>query len=395
MSYACRGFRFAGVVAGIKHEKVPDVGLMVCDGAATAAAVFTKNRVVAAPVRVSKRALSRSGGTASAVVVNSGNANACTGPRGAADARDMAARAASELGLSRDSVLVASTGVIGVPLPMERVDAGIADAVAGLRKDGFERFARAILTTDRGPKLARRTLRIAGRRVTLIGCTKGAGMIAPNMATTLSFVATDARLGARDLDRCLHEAVDVSFNAISVDGDTSTNDMALVMAGGASNRQALSRSEIRAFGDSLADLFDELARKLMRDGEGVHHVVTVAVQGARSKQHAQKVAQTIANSPLVKTAIAGKDPNWGRILGAAGRAGVPLSERRLSLWIGDVPIVVRGVPAGGQTERRAGAVMKRREYVMVLDLGAGSETAHYLACDLSHEYVSINADYRT
>jgi glutamate N-acetyltransferase / amino-acid N-acetyltransferase len=382
-----RGFSFAGVAAGIKSKGGPDVGLMVAERACSAAAVFTRNRVAAAPVGLSRATLAKAGGKARAVVVNSGNANALTGPAGVRDARRMQAAAAQAIGAAPGEVLVASTGVIGVPLPMTEVETGIAEAGARLSLGAFGDFARAILTTDRSTKVAERE--VGGAR--LIGCTKGAGMIAPDMATTLSFVATDAGAPPAVLKRLLADACASTFNAIAVDGDTSTNDMILVMASGAGPRVRPA-----ALAEALEDLLGDLARQLMRGGEGVHHVVTVAVRGAKSAAAARKVARAVAVSPLVKTAIAGADPNFGRILAAAGNAGVPLKVDRLELDLDDVPMVRGGVPVDEPTrEERARAVMQRAEYVVALDLGLGAAQASYLACDLSHEYVSINADYRT
>jgi glutamate N-acetyltransferase/amino-acid N-acetyltransferase len=384
---AVRGFSFAGVTAGIKSKGGPDVGLMVADRPCAAAAVFTRNRVAAAPVGVSRTALAKAGGKARGVVVNSGNANALTGAAGLRDARRMQELAASGVAAAPGEMLVASTGVIGVPLPMERVEAGIAEAASRLSPGAFGDFARAILTTDRSTKVAERE--VAGAR--MIGCTKGAGMIAPDMATTLTFVATDAGVPPAILKRTLSDACGSTFNAIVVDGDTSTNDMILVMASGAGPRVRAA-----ALGEALEDLLGDLARQLMRGGEGVHHVVTVAVRGAKTAAAARKVARAIAVSPLVKTAIAGADPNIGRILAAAGNAGVPLAVDRLGLDLDDVAVVRRGVPVDDPArEQQARAVMQRAEYTIAVDLGLGPAQAAYLACDLSHEYVSINADYRT
>ena len=383
-----RGFSFAGVAAGLKQKGGPDVGLMVAERACPAAAVFTRNRVAAAPVGVSRAALVKAKGRARGVVVNSGNANALTGAGGLRDARRMQEQAAALVEAKAGEMLVASTGVIGVPLPMERVEVGIAEAAARLSPGGFGDFARAILTTDRSAKVAEREVAGGGR---LIGCTKGAGMIAPDMATTLTFVATDAQVAPAVLKRLLAEACAPTYNAIAVDGDTSTNDMILVMASGAGPRVRAA-----ALGGALADLLGDLARQLMRGGEGVHHVVTVEVRGATSAAAARRVARAVAVSPLVKTAIAGADPNIGRILAAAGNAGVPLRPDRLTLDLDDVPMVRGGVPVDDPArEERARAVMQRAEYVIAVDLGLGSASSHYLACDLSHEYVSINADYRT
>jgi len=391
-----KGFRFASTHAGIKRDEQPDLGLIVAEAPATAAAVFTRNRVVAAPVRLSRTTLRRNQGKVSAVVVNSGNANACTGAAGLADARLMAALTAEELGVNKRNVLVASTGVIGERLPMEAIELGIEEVARRPLVGGFDGFADSILTTDAGRKVAARKVDVGGQRVTLLGCTKGAGMIAPNMATTLSFVMTDARVGRAALDRSLHGSVTRTYNAITVDGDTSTNDMVLVLASGAAGNRALSSKDQRLFDRALEDLLDELAHKLMHGGEGVHHVVAVEVTGAKSERAAQRIARAVANSPLVKTAIAGGDPNWGRVISAAGNAGVPLNPDRLDLWFDNVQLVASGERvADSAAEKRAAGVMKRPNYALRLDLNAGIARGRYLACDLSHEYVTINADYRT
>ena len=391
--FECPGFRFAGARGGIKKKAGLDGGLIACDRPAAAAAVFTGNRVKAAPVLRSQRALRASRGRAAGSVVNSGNANACTGPRGAADAKRMQALAAAAIDAAASDVLVASTGVIGEPLPMDRVEAGIALARAQLRADGFHAFSEAILTTDRGPKIARREVKMGGRAVVLLGCTKGAGMIAPNMATTLTFVATSAAIAPAALARATRAAVAPTFNAIAVDGDTSTNDMLAVLASG--RGKPAGAKDTAAFTAALTDLLADLARQLVRDGEGVHHVVTVEVRGAPSERAATAVARRIAISPLVKTAIAGGDPNWGRILCAAGNAGVALRPARLAVWIDAVAVAAAGAVAPGFDEARAAAVMKQPAYTIAVDLGLGRATGRYLACDLSHEYVEINADYRT
>ncbi len=392
----CKGFRFAGVACGIKAGGALDLGLMVSATPATTAAVFTQNRMAAAPVQLSKRVLSRRS-TTCAIIVNSGNANACTGALGLADANRMQKQTAAQLGVSSSEVLVASTGVIGVPLPMQSVEPGISAAIDSAKATGFERFANAILTTDRRAKTARRTISVGGKRITMIGCTKGAGMIAPNMATTLTFVATDAAIADRPLEQALKLACSRSFNAITVDGDTSTNDMIAVLANGSSAVKITSKAAIRSFGDGLIDLLTELATELIGAGEGVHHVARVDVRGAVSDKAANAIARTIANSPLVKTAIAGRDPNWGRILCAAGNAGVAFKPSDVELDIGNIAVVRGGVaaPALGKNEPRVITVMAKPRYTIKLSVGSGPGHAHYLACDLSHEYVSINADYRS
>jgi glutamate N-acetyltransferase/amino-acid N-acetyltransferase len=272
------------------------------------------------------------------------------------------------------------------------VTSGIAAAGAALAADGFARFAQAIMTTDKRPKVAARDAAVGKRRVRLVGATKGAGMIAPNMATTLTFVVTDAAASPAALRSLVAAAVKPTFNAIAVDGDTSTNDMLAVLAGGTGQP---SPRELRALGAALTDLLDDLAHQLIGDGEGVHHVVTIDVRGARSPRDAEAVARRIAISPLVKTAIAGGDPNWGRILCAIGNAGVELRPDRIALAIGGVPVVRGGAAVDGWEPAAVAAVMKRPAYEMTIDLGLGRATARYLACDLSHDYVSINADYTT
>ncbi len=392
----CPGFRFGAARAGIKQSGDLDLGLIVSDRPASAAAVFTQNRVQAAPVLLSREALTRSGGVARAVIVNSGNANACTGERGMGDARRMIASTAAALDVPPDHVQVASTGVIGAPLPIDAIDAHIAPMARELREDGFSAFAEAILTTDRGPKTASRTIELGGKAVTLLGCTKGAGMIAPNMATTLTFIVTDAAIPADVLAEATRRAADATYNAITIDGDTSTNDTLLVLAGGAAGNDPRDGDAHAALSSALEELCDELARALMADGEGVHHVVDVCVRGARSDDDARAIAQSIARSSLVKTAIAGGDPNWGRIVCAAGNAGAALCPETVDLDIGDVALVRGGVTvADDGADARAAAVMKSPSYAITLALHLGAASARALTCDLSHEYVTINADYRT
>jgi glutamate N-acetyltransferase/amino-acid N-acetyltransferase len=389
VNLVCPGFRFAGIAAGIKADNRLDVGLIAADGAASAAAVFTRNRVAAAPVALSRAILARTRGRIRGVVVNSGNANACTGPRGLDDARRMAALAREVCG---GQALIASTGVIGRPLAMDRLENGIAAARTALAPDGFARFAEAIMTTDKRPKVAVRDIALGTRKVRLVGATKGAGMIAPNMATTLTFVVTDAAVSPSALRALVAAAVEPTFNAIAVDGDTSTNDTLAVLAGGTG--QASARG-LRTLGAALTDLLDELAHLLIADGEGVHHVVTIEVRGARTSRDAQAVARRVAISPLVKTAISGGDPNWGRILCAVGNAGVELRPERIALAIGRLPVVRGGAAVDGWDPAAVAAVMRTPAYSMTIDLGLGRATARYLACDLSHDYVTINADYTT
>jgi glutamate N-acetyltransferase/amino-acid N-acetyltransferase len=393
------GFQFAGVSAGIKKkEGALDVGVIAADRPAAAAAVFTTNRVAAAPVIVS-RANVRAG-KLRAIVAQSGNANACTGKQGLADAKEMTARAANALGggARASQIGVASTGVIGFPLPMDRVRDGIDRAVAALSGNvaAWERFTEAILTTDKAPKRSSMVDLDGGFEI--IGCAKGAGMICPHMATTLAFVLTDAPVAVPWLRRLLREEVDRTFNRVTVDGDTSTNDSVFLLASGAAGGATIQRDDRRGklFRAALREVLGELATMLVRDGEGATRVVEIQVTGARTARDATEVARRIANSPLVKTAIGGADPNWGRILGAAGASGVAIDPARLSLWIGAVPVVRRGVGVHGPTtEKDAHAVMSGTQYAIRLDLGAGKASDSYRTCDLTHEYVTINADYRS
>jgi glutamate N-acetyltransferase/amino-acid N-acetyltransferase len=392
------GFRFAGVAAGVKKAGSDrlDLGLLVADAPAAAAAVFTRNRVKAAPVLVSQARIKR--GVSRGVVVNAGNANACTGARGVADAERMAALAAAEIGAHAHELCVASTGVIGQALPIDRVAAGIARAGAELSESGFERFAQAILTTDKGPKTAVAHLKLGRRPITIAGCTKGAGMIAPNMATTLTFVATDAVVAPAWLRRALRDEVDVTFNTVTVDGDTSTNDSCFLFASGASGAPPVRADDAdgRKLRAAIRDVLRELAIKLVADGEGATRVVTFRVVGAPSDDAARTVARRIAGSPLVKTALSGADPNWGRIVCAVGNAGVAIAPEKIELDIGDVPLVRRGVGLSApDTEARAHAVMKTPRYDVTVRLGGGKGAGECTTCDLTHEYVSINADYRS
>lgn len=375
------GFRAAGVPAGIKKNKHPDVALLAADEPAACAALFTQNRMRAAPVELSV-ARTR-GGRLAAVVVNSGNANACT-PDGARDAEAMGARAAAALGVDERRVAVASTGVIGVPLPMTKVRRGIDAAAGALRADGWDDFARAILTTDKGPK----THVARAGKATIYGCAKGAGMIAPNLATTLVFVATDAEVAPPALRRVARAAAETTLNRVLVDGDTSTNDSLFVLASGRA------RVAEKPFAAALEEVLGALAHKLVRDGEGANRVVDIDVTGAASAAAAERVARKIATSPLVKTALAGADPNWGRILMAAGNAGVPLARDRIALWLGPVCVVRRGVGVPG-TDARAHGVLSRSQVTIRLDLGSGSSSARVTTCDLTHEYITINASYRS
>ena len=388
-----RGFRAAGISAGIKASGAPDLALVVSDTPAQAAAVFTTNRAQAAPVLVSKAHLAQSRGTARAIVVNSGCANACTGDTGMQVARDMASETARVVGCPPEHVLVASTGVIGVALSIDKVRAGLPVAYRALGADQGSAAARAIMTTDRFPKEAAATFSIGGRDAAIGGMTKGAGMIEPMMATMLGFVTTDAAVPQRLLDRALREAVDDSFNAITVDGECSTNDCVMLLANGAS--QAVVDSNIYpVFVEALKTVCHDLALAIVRGGEGATKLVTVRVTGAATTADARRAAKAIANSPLVKTAIHGGDPNWGRLIAVAGRAGVAFELSRAVVTIGTVVLFNEGGPHD-ELAPQAADHLGGKDVTVGVDLGSGTASSTVWTCDLSAEYVHINADYRT
>ncbi len=393
------GFSAAAVAAGIKQSGRPDLVLVASDRDCTAAGVFTRNRVAAAPVLLGRETLAANASALRGVVINAGNANACTGEPGLADAREMQRLAAEALGGRAEQFLVMSTGVIGQPLPMARVRAGIAAAAPLLSPANGRTAAEAIMTTDTRAKHQAIELDLPGGRVTLGGMAKGAGMIHPDMATLLGLITTDAAVDAAELGDVLRAAVDVSFNAISVDGDTSTNDTILMLANGAGGVAIDDAESRRAFAEALGALCHALAMMVVSDGEGVTKVVEVRVTGAETEADARRVADTIATSPLVKTAFAGGDPNWGRIMMATGRSGVALDQRRLALWIGapgEAPlhIVANGTPTAYR-ESDAAAVFARPAFTVHVDLGRGTAEARLWTTDLTHDYVTINADYRT
>ena len=386
-----KGFLASGIRAGIRKKR-PDLGLIHVPGGANAAAVFTQNKFQAAPVVLSKLALKKSGGRVTAVVVNAGCANAVTGQEGLDAAKRVRVRAAEVLSCPEDQIFMASTGVIGVVLPDKKIRESLPDSVARLSQGGVDALSHAILTTDIGPKVAQATFTVDGKRARLVGVAKGAGMIHPNMATMLSFVMTDAAISPASLQRALKEAVGGSFNSISVDGDTSTNDTVLALASGAIGN-ALD-ADLADFQRALNTVCRDLAWMIVRDGEGATRVMEVDVEGARSEKDARLAAHAIATSPLVKTALHGGDPNWGRILAAVGRSGARFSTKRVSLTAGNVTLVKDGEPATYR-EKEAAKVFSRERVTIRVNLGAGNARAVVLSSDLGHDYVSVNADYRS
>lgn len=392
---AVAGVRATGVACGLKKNGRLDLALVVSDGPASVAATFTLNRVQAAPVLVSKRHLG--GRRFSAIVLNSGNANACTGRQGIRDAETTVAAVARALGRPPAEIFVASTGVIGRPLDMTAVQAGIREAVQTLSARGGARAAQAILTTDTTAKEAAVRLPVGREWVTIAGMTKGSGMIAPHMATMLAVIATDATIESRLLQRMLREAVSESFNCITVDGDTSTNDMVLCFATGAAGapRLAAGTAACERFGRGLRQVCLTLAMMIARDGEGATKLVEVRIRGARSRREARLVAEAVATSPLVKTTLFGEDINWGRIVAAAGRSGARFDPERVDLFVDELPVVRRGVGQGARAEAAANRRLRRREFALTVFLHAGRATAQLWTTDLSDGYVRINAGYRS
>jgi glutamate N-acetyltransferase/amino-acid N-acetyltransferase len=390
---APRGFRAAAVAAGIKKDAL-DLAVLAADWGCSAAAVFTTNRAQAAPVLVSREHLS--GGRAKAVVVNAGCANAATGEQGLADARAMAAITAHELGCRPNEVVVASTGVIGVTLPMDKLRAGIRDACAALSAEGGAAAARAIMTTDTRPKEALAEFTVDGHPARVGAMAKGAGMIAPNMATMLAFFTTDAAVEPRLLHRALAEAVGASLNRVTVDGDTSTNDMAVVFASGALPARAIMEEgrAYDAFRAALTETARRVAELIVRDGEGATKLAEVRVEGARVESEADRIARTVAESPLVKTALHGGDPNWGRILAAVGRAGVDVDMGKVDIWLGDV-WVAQGGRARVYDEEAAHQACLADPVRIRIALNEGRATGWMWTCDFSRAYVDINAHYRS
>lgn len=387
------GFLAAGVRAGIKQQG-DDLALIVSEHPASAAGVFTKNVIRAASCDINAQRVPRA--TARAIVVNSGNANACTGDEGYADALRVTREAAELLKFAEDDVFGCSTGVIGQRLPMDKVLAGIKDATANLSDEGGVAAARAIMTTDTRLKTACAEFKLGGRRIRIGGIAKGAGMICPNMATMLSFITTDAALAPDLLQSCLSKSVEMSFNCLTVDGDSSTNDSAIILANGASGYPQLEAgsSDLETFQAALDFVTSSLAKQIAADGEGATKFIEITVEGAETFDDARQVAKTIANSPLVKTAMFGKDPNWGRVLAAAGRAGVDFDPADVDLSFGPVTLIRGGQPAGYVTEQ-ALVVLSKPQVDVLLKIGKGPGSATVWTCDFSYDYIRINAEYHT
>ena len=393
-----RGFRFAATACGLKKTGALDLAILSSDVPASAAGVFTQNLVVAAPVTISQTHLRASKGHMRAIVVNAGNANCSTGAAGYAAAQRTVAEAAKRLGCKPEEVFVCSTGVIGVPLALDKILRAVP-LLARHRRFSARSFAEvslAICTTDTRPKTAAASFKMAGKRVHIVGCAKGAGMIHPNMATTLAFVTTDAAISPSLLQKTLREVTARTFNSISIDGDTSTNDALLVLANGEAGAPPIKsgRKAHRDFTAALEEVCHSLALQIVADGEGAQRVIEIEVRGAKNEAAARRIAETIATSPLVKTAFAGADPNWGRIFAAAGRAGVPFDPERVDITMAGIPVLRRGQPLDFN-ERAASNRLLADQVPILMHLHAGPARARYWTCDFTAEYVRINASYRT
>ncbi|MFH1990853.1 MAG: bifunctional glutamate N-acetyltransferase/amino-acid acetyltransferase ArgJ [Pseudomonadota bacterium] len=388
-----KGFKAAGITAGIKKKGKKDLGLIVSQVPANAAGVFTRNKVQAAPVILSRERVKS--GVCQAIIVNSGNANCCTGGAGMRAAETMARLAASGLGISEDMVLVASTGVIGEPLPIEKIEAAVPELIDTLSIQGFADLAESIMTTDTVTKIASGQGNIGGQKFTVTGVVKGAGMIRPDLATMLCFVCSDVKATSQVLKEALVDAVDRSFNRITIDGDTSTNDTVLVMANGLSGAVIQSPDDKNRFQNVLDAILLDLAKQLIRDGEGATKLVEILVRGAATDEDARKCADTIAHSSLVKTAFFGQDANWGRIIAAAGRADAFVDPDKIDVYFDKIQMVKGGMGCGKAVEAEATKVLQKKEFCVTVDLNIANGAAAVLTCDFSVDYVRINADYRS
>lgn len=391
-----KGFSTSAVAAGIRYKDRLDLALIYSDTPAVTAGVFTENQVKAAPVLIDKERLKQ--GRAQAILVNSGVANACTGKAGMAAAFSTSSMLSSQLNIKDEMVLLSSTGVIGEQLNLPAFSTSMDELVEGLGEDNFEAVANAIMTTDTVPKVVSRSVMIGDHEVKFMGMAKGAGMIMPNMATMLSFVITDAQISFPELQLSLREATNTTFNRISIDGDTSTNDMVLVMANGTASNASIDEDnpmDRQIFQDTLEDVLKDLALQIVADGEGATKCITIRVCGAKDRKDAEKIARTVANSPLVKTAFFGEDANWGRILAAMGRSGVRFNPDRVDIAIGDVVLVRDGLAVGKKAEKQATALLKEKNIAICLDLKDGVGCEEMYTCDFSLDYVKINADYRS
>jgi len=389
----CQGFKASGIYAGIKKKNEKDLGLIVSDVPASVAGVFTKNQIKAAPVLLDMERIKS--GKCRAVIVNSGNANCCTGEQGMTDAVRMAKAVAEKLGVPEEMVLVSSTGVIGQFLPVEKVESGMPRLFDALSSEGFLDFAESIMTTDTRPKKLSRTAEAAGKSFNITCIAKGAGMIRPDMATMLSYVCTDVEADPAALKQLLTDAVNISFNRITIDGDTSTNDTVLILANGKSGLSLEDAAVRDTFKNILEEMLIEMAKMVVKDGEGVTKLVEIRIGNALSDDDAKKMADTVAHSNLVKTAFFGEDANWGRIIAALGRSGAHLNPDAIDISFNDIMLVRGGIWCGAEAEAAATKVMKLPEFSVTVDVHLGGGSASCWTCDFSIDYVKINADYRS
>jgi len=390
-----KGFKAAACSAGIKKSGKLDLALICADKPVECAGVFTTNKVVAAPVKITQSRVRQ--GLCQAILINSGNANACTGAPGLQDARRCGDLVAERLDIAPELVAVSSTGVIGVPLPMYCFEEHVPTLCRMLKQDQFDGVARAMMTTDAFPKMSGRTITIDGQEVRLLGLAKGAGMIHPDMATMLAFVVTDALLADGLLEHSLRQSVNCSFNRITVDRDTSTNDMALLLASGEAENQEITEGSqaLEQFDSALNEIMLDLAKMIARDGEGATKLVRIQINGAASDDDALLAARSVATSQLVKTAFFGEDANWGRIIAAVGYSGADVDPDQVSILFDDVAMVAKGLGLGSEQEVLASEILKKPEFTVTVDLALGKGSAYYYTSDLTYDYVKINADYRT
>ncbi|MBI4842888.1 MAG: bifunctional glutamate N-acetyltransferase/amino-acid acetyltransferase ArgJ [Nitrospirae bacterium] len=392
--YFIPGFKFSAIPAGIKkRSKKPDLSIIYSEKPSTVAGVFTTNKIKAAPVKLDiKRIKSNKG---QAIIINSGNANACTGEKGFIDAEEITTLTANELNISKELVYVSSTGIIGRPLPMAKIRKAIPEAVNNLSPYSLEKVANAIMTTDTFPKILIRKINIGGKTGTIAGIAKGSGMISPNMATMLSYIVTDIYISTNALKHALTNAARTSFNRLVVDNDMSTNDTLMIMANGMLGNKSitLQSPQYKVFENALNGLSRELAKMIAIDGEGATKFIEIIVTGAKKEADAEKIARAIATSMLVKTAIYGNDPNWGRIIAAIGYAGVEIAENKISIFINNCQIVINGV--SNPKARTSRSLFADKEITITVDLRLGNKSADFFTCDLTEKYIKINAEYST
>jgi glutamate N-acetyltransferase/amino-acid N-acetyltransferase len=395
LDFKVQGFLFSGISAGIKKDGKRDLGLIYSEVPAQVAGLFTTNAVKAAPVQLDIERMKR--GLCQAVLVNSGNANACTGSRGLGDAKKISSVVAKQLGIDERLVFPSSTGVIGSPLPTKKIEKGIPELVDHLSQEAWMSTVEAIMTTDTFPKVEVATCRIKGKQVKLCGMVKGAGMIRPNLATMLSFLVTDANIKASLLQRMLEKTAEASYNRITVDGETSTNDTVLLLANGKAGHPCLNRMDRdgEVFLSMLSKVCRSLAESVVKDGEGATKLVEILIRGARNMKEAKQAAYAVADSPLVKTAFFGEDANWGRILCALGYSGVHIDPNRIDVFFDKAPIARNGVGVDPSLEERAGRILKKKSFKVTVSLHQGKSEFSVLTTDLSLDYVKINASYRS